>query len=236
MSLLLWQEKFEQYLQENWCHDDQAHDIAHLQRVWKTAQQLMINTDANDLIVMTACYFHDIANLPKDSPQRKQASTFAAEETVRILRTVFPDFPAEHHEAIAHAVRAHSFSAAIVPETLEAKIVQDADRLESLGAIGLARVFYVSGALGRPLFDNVDPLAEHRALDDGLYSLDHFQNKLLKLPATMQTSAGKRLAEHNAHFLVQFMAKLCAELSGDYWQMDDKVIQKFSPDRDDVQS
>lgn len=228
MSLLTWQKRFEHYLQENWCHDDSAHDIAHLQRVWKTAQHIMMGADADSLVILTACYFHDIVNLPKDSPQRKQASTLAAEETVRILQTSFADFPVEHYEAVAHAVRAHSFSAAITPETLEAKIVQDSDRLESLGAIGLARVFYVSGALGRPLFNSEDPLADHRALDDSHYALDHFQNKLLKLPDTMQTAAGRVLARHNAHFLVQFMAKLCAELSGDYLQIDEKILQRFS--------
>ncbi|STF26181.1 putative phosphohydrolase [Escherichia coli] len=86
------------------------------------------------------------------------------------------------------------------PLTTEAKIVQDADRLEALGAIGLARVFAVSGALGVALFDGEDPFAQHRPLDDKRYALDHFQTKLLKLPQTMQTARGKQLAQHNAHF------------------------------------
>lgn len=71
----------------------------------------------------------------------------------------FPDFPQQRLFAVCHAIEAHSFSAKIVPETPEAKIVQDADRLEALGAIGLARVFAVSGALGVALFDAEDPLA-----------------------------------------------------------------------------
>lgn len=229
MSLLKWQQRFEHYLQENWCHNDKAHDIAHLQRVWKTAQHIMADeTTANALVVLTACYFHDIVNLPKNSPQRHQASTLAAEETIRVLQTHFIDFPASEYTAVAHAVRAHSFSAAIPTETLEAKIVQDADRLESLGAIGLARVFYVSGALARPLFNSEDPLADYRDLDDSYYALDHFQNKLLKLPDTMKTDAGRALAQHNADFLVQYMAKLCAELKGDYLKLDETVLQRFS--------
>lgn len=229
MSLLEWQQQFENYLRVNWCHNDKAHDIAHLQRVWKTAQYIMSEEiTACDLVVLTACYFHDIVNLPKDSPQRHQASQLAAMETVRILQVHFPDFPAEYYDAVAHAVHAHSFSAAVTPESIEAKIVQDADRLESLGAIGLARVFYVSGALGRPPFDSDDPLALNRPLDDGKYSLDHFQNKLLKLPETMQTETGKILARHNADFLIQYMAKLCAELTGDYLQIDNTVIERFS--------
>lgn len=66
--------------------------------------------------------------------------------------------------------------------------MQDADRLEALGAIGLARVFAVSGSLGVALFDGEDPFAQHRPLDDKRYALDHFQTKLLKLPQTMQTT------------------------------------------------
>ena len=111
----------------------------------------------------------------------------------------------------------------------EAKIVQDADRLEALGAIGLARVFAVSGALGLALFDGEDPFAQHRPLDDKRYALDHFQTKLLKLPQTMQTARGKQLAQHNAQFLVEFMAKLGAELAGENEGIDHKVIDAFSP-------
>ena len=230
MSLLEWQQRFESYLQANWCHEDKAHDIGHLQRVWKTAQHIMTEEPrANARVVQAACYFHDIVNLPKSSPQRHLASAMAAEEAISLLKTHFPDFPAADYGAVAHAVHAHSFSAGIAPETLEAKIVQDADRLESLGAIGLARVFYVSGALGRPLFDSEDPLAEHRELDDSYFALDHFQNKLLKLPDTMQTLTGKALAKQNAMFLVQYMAKLCAELKGDYCKPDNSVLQRFSP-------
>ncbi len=81
--------------------------------------------------------------------------------------------------------------------------------------IGLARVFAVSGALGVALFDGEDPFAQHRPLDDKRYALDHFQTKLLKLPQTMQTARGKQLARaQRAFFLVEFMAKLSAELAG----------------------
>lgn len=229
MSLTLWQSRFESWLQANWVHGDKAHDIAHLRRVWMSAQRIMQGSDANPLVVMTACYFHDVVNLAKNHPERHLASTYAAIETRRILREAFIDFPEALLEPVAHAVQAHSFSAAIVPETLEAKIVQDADRLESLGAIGLARVFYTAGALGRPLFDSEDPLGKDRELNDISWTLDHFQKKLLRLPATMQTEAGRVLAEHNADFLVGYMAKLCAELQGDLLSLDESVMRDFSP-------
>ncbi|MCE0846525.1 phosphohydrolase [Buttiauxella sp. A2-C1_F] len=228
MPIAHWQERFDDYLQHNWLQDDKAHDVAHFRRVWKTSQQIMETTEADRLVVLTACYFHDIVNLPKNHPERHLASTQAAQETLRILDAHFPDFPHPLYDAVAHAVRAHSFSAGIAPQTLEAKIVQDADRLESLGAIGLARVFYTSGALGRPLFDSEDPLACHRELDDATYALDHFQKKLLKLPDTMQTEAGRALALLNADFLVNYMAKLCAELKGDYCGIEQDVVHQFS--------
>lgn len=228
MPIAHWQVRFEEYLHHNWLQDDKAHDVAHFRRVWKTAQQIMETTEADRLVVLTACYFHDIVNLPKNHPERHLASTQAAQETLRILDAYFPDFPHLLYDAVAHAVRAHSFSAEIAPQTLEAKIVQDADRLESLGAIGLARVFYTSGALGRPLFDSEDPLARNRELNDATYALDHFQKKLLKLPETMQTEAGRKLAWYNADFLVHYMAKLCAELKGDYCGIDCNVVEQFT--------
>lgn len=231
MSLHHWQSRFENWMNQHWQHGDQAHDVAHLRRVWQTAQQIMQGTDATPLVVLAACYFHDVVNLPKDHPERHLASSQAAAATRRILLEAFPDFPHELHDDIAHAVQAHSFSAGIVPRTLEAKIVQDADRLESLGAIGLARVFYTSGALGRSLFDSNDPLGKARPLDDKLWTLDHFQIKMLRLPETMQTETGKKLAQHNADFVVDFMAKLCAELQGDLIGKDASVLRDFTSDK-----
>lgn len=229
MSLSRWQQRYENWLQLNWLHDDKAHDIAHLRRVWLSATRIMQHSPADEMVVLTACYFHDVVNLPKNHPERHLASTYAAEETRRILQQDFPDFPPDLLDSVAHAVQAHSFSARIAPLTLEAKIVQDADRLESLGAIGLARVFYTAGALGRPLFDSDDPLGKARELDDVKWTLDHFQKKLLRLPETMQTEAGRLLAEHNADFLVQYMGKLCAELQGNLTGIDESVLRDFSP-------
>ena len=233
MSLTLWQSRFENWLHTSWPQDDKAHDIAHFRRVWKTAQHIMQGTEADPLVVLTACYFHDVVNLPKNHPQRHLASSKAAVETRRILSEDFIDFPVELHNAVAHAIQAHSFSAGIKPETLEARIVQDADRLESLGAIGLARVFYTSGALGRALFDSDDPLGRDRQLDDASWTLDHFQKKLLRLPDTMQTAEGKRLSQHNVAFLVTYMAKLCAELQGDLVSLDESVLRDFTPVMDE---
>ncbi|WP_395304106.1 phosphohydrolase [Enterobacter sp. ECC-019] len=227
MELARWQHSFESWLEENHTTDDAAHDISHFRRVWTTAQKIMAHQAANPLVVLAACYFHDIVSLPKNHPERSRSSQLAAHKAGDILRRDFPDFPPEHAAAVAHAIEAHSFSAGIAPQSMEAKIVQDADRLEALGAIGLARVFAVSGALGVPLFDANDPFADARTLDDRAFALDHFQTKLLRLPDTMQTEMGRELARHNADFLIQFMAKLSAELHGDCIGLDSQVLNRF---------
>ena len=229
MDLFHWQQRFETWLTEHHAQGDAAHDISHFRRVWATAQRLAEDTDADRLVILTACYFHDVVSLAKNHPERSRSSAMAAEKTLAILQSAFPDFPAERYAAVLHAIEAHSFSAAIAPRSEEAKIVQDADRLEALGAIGLARVFAVSGALNNILFDASDPFADRRELNDKTYALDHFQCKLLRLPQTMQTEKGRAMAIHNARFLVQFMAKLSAELRGDPMAIDDEVLQRFNP-------
>lgn len=187
MDLYQWQQRFEAWLSEHHSQGDAAHDISHFRRVWATAQQLAEESDADRLVILTACYFHDIVSLAKNHPERSRSSAMAAEQTLTILQSDFPDFPPERYAAVLHAIEAHSFSAGMAPRSEEAKIVQDADRLEALGAIGLARVFAVSGALNNILFDADDPFADRRELDDKKYALDHFQCKLLRLPETMQT-------------------------------------------------
>ena len=224
-----WQQRFEAWLSQHHGQEDAAHDISHFRRVWATAQQLAEETAADRLVILTACYFHDIVSLAKNHPERSRSSAMAAEKTLAILQSAFPDFPPERYAAVLHAIEAHSFSAAIAPQSEEAKIVQDADRLEALGAIGLARVFAVSGALNNSLFDARDPFADRRELDDKTYALDHFQCKLLRLPKTMQTEKGRAMAVHNARFLVQFMAKLSAELRGEPMALDAEVLQRFDP-------
>lgn len=227
MKLHDWQSRFEAWLADNHSGQDAAHDIFHFRRVWMTTQKLSTAATVDWLVVLTACYFHDLVSLPKNHHERYRSSVLAALETRRVLMHDFPDFPRQRLSAVCHAIEAHSFSAKIAPETLEAKIVQDADRLEALGAIGLARVFAVSGALGVSLFNAEDPFARKRSLDDKQYALDHFQTKLLTLPLTMQTERGRHLAQHNADFLLTYMAKLSAELKGEYEMLDLDAIQPF---------
>lgn len=174
--------------------DDGAHDLNHLHRVWHLARQLLAEyPQADALVVQAACYLHDIVNLPKNHPDRSQASRLAAQLACdQLAQAGFPD---DRLQGVAHAIEAHSFSASIAPTTLEAMIVQDADRLDALGAVGLARLFYTAGRMGSAFAHPSDPLATQRELDDRAFALDHIECKLAKLPAAMQTSAGRKLGE-----------------------------------------
>jgi len=194
---------------------DGAHDLGHLARVWANAQAIATDEAARgiavDLAVLEAAvWFHDLVNLPKDHPDRARASTFSAEAAVRILQD--EGFDPARLPAVAHAIAAHSFSAGIAPETPEARILQDADRLEALGAVGLARMFVVAGAMGRAIADPDDPLARNRPLDDRAFALDHLETKLFRLPARMQTAAGRALAEERADWLRGFRDRLLREM------------------------
>lgn len=190
--------------------DDGAHDLNHLSRVWHAARQLLASyPQADALVVMAACYLHDLVNLPKNHPERHLASRQAA--VLASTRLAAAGFDAARLPAVAHAIEAHSFSANIAPQTLEAQIVQDADRLDALGAVGLARLFYTAGRMNSALAASDDVLAVQRPLDDRAYALDHIAVKLATLPATMQTAAGRELAEARLQWLYRFRDVFVAE-------------------------
>jgi uncharacterized protein len=193
--------------------DDGAHDANHLERVRRNAEAIMAeHPEADRLVVLAACYLHDLVNLEKNDPRRDQASRLSAALARRLLAE--QGFPPAKLDGVAHAIAAHSFSAAIPAETLEAQIVQDADRLDGLGAVGLARMFYIAGRMGSGLAHGADPLAHDRALDDKRYALDHIPVKLALLPGMMQTRAGRALAEARLALLEDFRAAFAAEWSG----------------------
>ena len=156
-----------------------------------------------------SAYLHDMVNVPKDDPRRKQASRLSAAAAVAWLQG--QGYPAEYLDAISHAIAAHSFSAAITPETIEAKIVQDADRLDALGAIGIARCFVVNGQMGSSFYDADDFFAENRPLDDKRYAVDHFFVKLFKIVETMHTPTAKAESARRTAVMKGFLQDLKAD-------------------------
>ncbi|MGB3279570.1 MAG: HD domain-containing protein [Pseudorhodobacter sp.] len=196
----------------HWAEEtDGAHDLGHLDRVWANAQEIASELGGGDLeILLPAAYFHDAVNLPKNHPDRARASQASADWASAYLDQT--DFPPAKIAAVAHAIAAHSFSAGIEPLTLEAEILQDADRLEALGAIGLARMFHVGGAMGGMLFDADDPMALARPLDDKRFSLDHLEVKLFPIAETMRTGPGREMALSRVEWMRSFRSRLLREL------------------------
>lgn len=191
---------------------DSAHDVHHLDRVWANARAILTAPEhrgADRLAVLAAAYLHDCVAVPKDSPDRPRASRMAAERATGLLRGI--GFPEAKLAAVAHAIVAHSYSAGIPPETQEAEILQDADRLDAVGAIGLARTIAVGAELGRPLFHPTDPAARSRPVDEAAWSADHLLEKIVKLPARMNTAAARALAERRIRIVYDFLDGLAEE-------------------------
>ncbi len=192
--------------------DDPAHGWDHIQRVYKLALYIAELESADFFIVGMAALMHDIGHLSTGKTQHHAdlSMSMAGE-----LLTAY-DVPTDTQEAILHAIAAHSFSLDIEPRTLEAKVVRDADRLDSLGAIGILR-WAITGAVRRTgdtqTYHPDDPFAERHILDDRRYMLDHFFTKLLKLSSMMSTQTGRALAEQRTAFMHIYLDEFRRELA-----------------------
>ncbi|HBY94387.1 MAG TPA: metal-dependent phosphohydrolase [Chloroflexi bacterium] len=180
---------------------DPAHDWHHVVRVWRLAQAIAATEPAVDHEILDpAVLLHDI------SPKQPGSSN-ALIEAATIVPLLAPfDVPPHKLPAITQAINEHSYSRGWRATSLESAILQDADRLDAIGAIGIARVFAVGGARGRPLYDPHDPTN----------SVEHFYDKLLRLKDGMNTAEGCRLAEHRHAVLEQFLLEFYAEWGEDY--------------------
>lgn len=190
--------------------NDPAHDLGHIQRVVKTALELANQEGADEEVVEAAAWLHDCVVLPKNHPERNNASLLAAEKAQAFLSD--SDFPREKLQNTIHSIEAHSYSGGITPETLEAKLVQDADRLDALGAVGIARCFMVAGQLNRLLYQPGDPFCSTREPDDSLWTVDHFYEKLFKLPGLMNTKSAKKEGVKRVEFMKNYLEELRKEI------------------------
>ena len=195
---------------------DGGHDWGHLSRVMFQAERIAHSDEFSESqidkdVLCAAVLFHDVVNLPKNAPNRKDASKLSADVAISLFGEIFDK---QQQKTLRNAIEAHSFSAGISIECDEAKIVQDADRLESVGALAIARTFYVSGVMGRStLFHPDDPFGERREeLDDRNYAVDHFYKKIFLLPGMMNTNYAKELAIKRNHFVERFLEQLKSEI------------------------
>lgn len=210
-DLIEWEGRFRQFLDSLPEEADAAHDVAHIQRVVANAKWLAAEEQADLTVVLPAAWLHDCVHVAKNSPQRAQASQLAATRAETFLTEV--GYPPHTIGAVSHAIAAHSFSAGIAPRTLEARVVQDADRLDALGAIGMARCFALGGSFGGSIYHPGEPFGGKRPLNDKQYSIDHFYLKLFKLVELMQTDAGRQEAKRRTAFMHQFLEQLRREIA-----------------------
>jgi uncharacterized protein len=188
---------------------DPSHDFEHIMRVYNNAQNICKKEKANKKLVLCAALLHDIVSYPKSHKNSKLSSINSAKKSKQILKKY--SFSDEEIVIISDAIRDHSFSQNKIPETLEGKILQDADRLDALGAIGIARVFATAGSLKRPFYNPNDPFCNKRKPDDKTWTVDHFFQKLLKLESLMNTKSGKIEAKKRTLVLKKFINQLKQE-------------------------
>lgn len=194
-----------------------AHDFEHIIRVYKNAEMISKQEESVDLdIVLAAALLHDLVVYPKGSSKTINSADDSAEIAKKILLE-YKNYPREKIEKVADAIRTHSYSKRLVPETLEGKILQDADRLDAIGAIGIARTFSVGGSENRSLYNPTDPFCEsERQLDDMQWTLDHIKKKLMILKNSMHTKTAKKIAEERTEFMELFLNQLRKEIPPKY--------------------
>ncbi len=190
--------------------NDSAHDFEHTMRVYKNAQKICKKEKANEKLVLSAALLHDIVSYPKSAKHSKMSSIESAKKSKNILEKF--NFSKEEITIISDAIHDHSFSQNKIPKTLEGQILQDADRLDALGAIGIARVFATGGSLKRPFYNIDDPFCKRRIPDDKIWTVDHFFQKLLELELLMNTKSGKAEAKKRTRILKEFLTHLKQEI------------------------
>jgi uncharacterized protein len=196
--------------------DSSGHDWLHIERVRQTALAIAREEGADLAVVELAALLHDVADW-KFAGGDHLAAPRAAREWLQ--HHAVPPAIVEH---VAQIVGDLSFKGAGVPTpmaTLEGQVVQDADRLDALGAVGIARTFAYGGHKGQAMYDPEIPPQPHASFDDykrgGGTTINHFYEKLLLLAGRMNTAAGRRLAAERHRFMEQFLEQFFAESRGE---------------------
>ena len=189
--------------------NDSAHDFDHIMRVYKNIEKISKTEKVNKKLVLSAALLHDLVSYPKSDKRSKNSSIESAKKSKTILQKY--DFTEKEIEIVSDAIRDHSFSQNKIPETMEGKILQDADRLDALGAIGIARVFATGGSLNRLFYNPNDPFCKKRNPDDKTWTVDHFFAKLLKLESLMNTKSGKIEAKKRTKVIKEYLKQLQSE-------------------------
>lgn len=204
-----------EYIKEIFSADSSGHDYYHTIRVYKLATEIAKQENADANIVQLATLLHDVDDI-KLSPQthdtKKNAVDFMTANKV----------DADIIDIVCKIIDEVSFAGidSVVPSTIEGKCVQDADRLDAIGAIGIARTFAYGGSRGRKIYDpdikpRIGMSKEEYRKNLSSTSINHFYEKLLLLKDMMNTTSGKKLAEHRQAVMQEYLNEFMAEWEGE---------------------
>ena len=191
---------------------DPAHDMLHVRRVAALARTIAAAEGADVAVTVGAALLHELVNLPKSDPESWRSGDLCADAAAELLRSEEVD--ADRAAAICACIRDHAFSKGVTPNSLAARVLQDADRLDAMGAIGVARLFATCTSMRTPFYSEEDPLCRTRVPDDRRFGLDHFYRKLLKLPAGLHTATARALAQPRVRLMEVYLEHFARELAG----------------------
>ncbi len=187
-----------------------AHDFLHIERVLKNAQLIIYEVAADAEVIIPAILLHELFNYPKSHPNSRYSGDICADQAGEILDRFH--YPIAKRDKVLDCIRFHSFSRGVNPYHIEGKVVQDADRLDAIGAIGIARLFATCAEINTPFYNSSDPFGENRALSDKDYGLDHFFTKLFDIVHGMHTIPAQRMALQRTEFMKQYIQQLRCEI------------------------
>lgn len=203
------------YVKQELAHAEAGHDWFHIERVYRTAQTINATEKADTLVVALAALLHDIAD-PKFHGGNEDLGPQKAEA---FMQSIGVDTDTIRH--VIHIIQNMSFKNSFDTERFsspELQVVQDADRLDAIGAIGIARAFTYGGYKNRVLYDPaIRPVTEHTKesyKNTTAPTINHFYEKLLLLKDMMNTAAGKDLADKRHAFMEQYLDQFLAEWDG----------------------
>jgi uncharacterized protein len=187
-----------------------GHDITHIKRVYKNALMIAKSVKCDIDIVKAAALLHDVSRGEEWDGKIKDHASEGAKRAKKILEKT--NFPKEKISAVCYAIKVHRFRKGIKARTIEAKILQDADRLDALGAIIVTRMLRHN--LRRPIYDpKIKPREKYIGPSTTVYN--HFIEKISKItPESFHTKTAQKIAEHRYEFVVSFFKELVEEFEG----------------------
>jgi uncharacterized protein len=207
-------EKIQELARKGLAQNDDAHGYGHAERVANLAEEICKYEGGDQLVIITSCYLHDWCT---HKGREYHVSNEAMIEIREVLKVA--GFPDDKIESVIEAIRHHEdydFRKKGAKLSKECQILQDADRLDALGAIGIGRCFYTSAKLNQPFgtLDGMNRLKEDYHIGQITSAITHFYTKLLNLKDSMNTEYARKLAQERHDFMVEFLDRLKSEWSG----------------------